>query len=188
MSSLAPAHSGGTAVESALDFAERSPEATRRRTIAWQDPTLGAAAAARLSGLEYVEAIKAGEIPPPPIAVVMNMSMVELSEGKAVFDGEPGEEHYNPIGVVHGGYASTLLDSALGCAVHTTLPVGVAYTTQTLEAKFVRPITRDTGRVRAEAEVVHRGRKQATVEARLTSVDSGKLLATGTSTCLIYEL
>jgi uncharacterized protein (TIGR00369 family) len=149
---------------------------------------LGAAAAARLSGLEYVEAIQAGEVPPPPIAVVMNMSMVELSEGKATFEGAPGEEHYNPIGVVHGGYASTLLDSALGCAVHTTLPAGVAYTTQTLEAKFVRPITRDTGRVRAEAEVVHRGRKQATVEARLTAVGTGKLLATGTSTCLIYEL
>jgi uncharacterized protein (TIGR00369 family) len=187
VSSQAPARSQN-ALDSALQFAERFPDATRSRTITWQDPMLGAAAAARLSGLEYVEAIRSGEIPPPPIAVVMNMSIVELGEGRAVFEGEPGEEHYNPIGVVHGGYASTLLDSALGCAVHTTLPAGVAYTTQTLEAKFVRPITRDTGSVRAEAEVVHRGRKQATVEARLVAVDTGKLLATGTSTCLIYEL
>jgi uncharacterized protein (TIGR00369 family) len=89
--------------------------------------------------------------------------------------------------VVHGGYASTILDSALGCAVHTTCPAGVGYTSQTLEVKYLRPITRDTGDVRAEAEVVYRGRKTATSEARLTSVATGKLLATGTSTCLILE-
>ena len=178
-------HVNGRAVESALAFAERFPETTRSRTITWQDPVPAAAAGAQLSGLEYVEAIRSGELPPPPIAVVMNMAMVELSDGMAVFEGEPGEEHYNPIGVVHGGYASTLLDSALGCAVHTTLDAGVAYTTLTLEAKFVRPITHDTGRVRVEAEVVHRGRTQATVEARMVAVDSDKLLATGTSTCLI---
>ena len=88
----------------------------------------------------------------------MGCSPVELEEGRAVFEGEPGEEHYNPIGVVHGGYAATLLDSALGCAVHTTLPAGVGYTTLGLEVKYVRPITRDTGRVRCEAEVLHRGR------------------------------
>jgi uncharacterized protein (TIGR00369 family) len=175
----------GRAVESALAFAERSPDTTRSRTITWQDPLPAAAAGARLSGMEYVEAIRSGELPPPPIAVVMNMAMVELSDGKAVFEGEPGEEHYNPIGVVHGGYASTLLDSALGCAVHTTLDAGFAYTSLTLEAKFVRPITRDTGRVRAEAEVVHRGRTQVTAEARLVAAETGKLLATGTSTCLI---
>jgi uncharacterized protein (TIGR00369 family) len=139
------------------------------------------------SGLEYVRAIQSGEIPPPPIAVVMNFSIAELDEGRAVFIGEPGEEHYNPIGVVHGGYASTLLDSALGCAVHTTCPAGVGYTSQTLEVKYLRPITRDTGAVRAEAVVLHRGRKNATSEARLTSIESGKLLATGTSTCLILE-
>jgi uncharacterized protein (TIGR00369 family) len=115
----------------------------------------------------------------------MNFSIVELEEGRAVFEGEPGEEHYNPIGVVHGGYGSTILDSALGCAVHTTLPAGVGYTSQTLEVKYLRPITRDTGVVRCEAGVVHRGRKNATSEARLTAVGSGKLLATGTSTCLI---
>jgi uncharacterized protein (TIGR00369 family) len=183
--SSAPAGERGDATESALAFAGRTPEATRTRTLTWQDPLPAAAEGAKLSGLEYVQKVQSGELPPPPIAVVMRMAIVELAEGLAIFEGEPGEEHYNPIGVVHGGYASTILDSALGCAVHTTLPAGGAYTTQTLEVKFLRPITRDTGVVRASAEVIHRGRRQATSEARLTAVDGDKLLATGTSTCLI---
>jgi uncharacterized protein (TIGR00369 family) len=146
-----------------------------------------AAVGAEMAGLDYVRAIQSGEIPPPPIAVVMNFSIAELDAGRAAFIGEPGEEHYNPIGVVHGGYASTILDSALGCAVHTTCPAGVGYTSQTLEVKYLRPITRDTGAVRAEAEVIHRGRKTAVAEAKLTAVDTGKLLASGTSTCLVFE-
>jgi uncharacterized protein (TIGR00369 family) len=175
------------AVDAALAFAEASPETTRRREIVWQDPLPTAARGAEMSGLDYVRAVQSGELPPPPIAVVMNFTIDELAEGRAVFVGEPGEEHYNPIGVVHGGYASTILDSVLGCAVHTTLPVGVGYTSQTLEVKYLRAITRDTGAVRAEAQVVHRGRRSATSEARLTSEAGGKLLATGTSTCLILE-
>jgi uncharacterized protein (TIGR00369 family) len=160
-------------------------EQVRSRTITWHDPMASAAVGADMAGLDYVRAIQSGAIPPPPIAVVMNFSIEVLEEGRAVFIGEPGEEHYNPIGVVHGGYASTILDSALGCSVHTTLPAGVGYTSQTLEIKYLRPITRDTGRVRAEAVVVHRGRKNAVSEAKLTDAASGKLLATGTSTCLI---
>jgi uncharacterized protein (TIGR00369 family) len=174
--------------EAAKSFEESSPETTSSLTVTWQDPTVSAAAGAQLAGLDYVRAIQTGEIPPPPIAVLMNYSIAELEEGRAVFEGEPGEEHYNPIGVVHGGYASTILDSALGCAVHTTCPAGVGYTSQTLEVKYLRPITRDTGRVRCEAEVIHRGRKTATSEARLTAAETGKLLATGTSTCLIFGL
>jgi uncharacterized protein (TIGR00369 family) len=143
------------------------------------------AAAAELSGLEHLREIAAGEIPPPPIAALLNMSIVEIEKGHAAFEGEPGEEHYNPIGVVHGGYAATLLDSALGSAVHSTLDASEAYTTLTLETKFVRPILASTGTVRAEAHVVHRGRRQATAEARLTDVASGKLLAHATSTCLV---
>jgi uncharacterized protein (TIGR00369 family) len=165
-----------------------SPEATRTRTLTWQDPVPTAAVGAQMAGLDYIEAVVAGELPAPPISVTMNFAVIEVSEGRATFEGEPGEEHYNPIGVVHGGYASTLLDSALGCAVHTTLAKGEAYTTQTIEVKFVRPITRDTGTVRAEAEVVHRGKRQAVSEARLVAAESGKLLATGTSTCMILEL
>ena len=160
-------------------------EDARSRTITWKDPAATAAVGAQMAGLDYVRAIQSGEIPPPPIAVVMNFAIEELDEGRAVFVGEPGEEHYNPIGVVHGGYASTILDSALGCAVHTTLPAEVGYTSQTLEVKYLRPILRDTGAVRAESVVIHKGRKTATAEAKLTSVETGKLLATGTSTCLI---
>ena len=173
------------ATESALVFAERDPGITRSRELTWQDPIPTAAAGATMSGLDYIRAIMDGELPPPPIAVLMRMAPVAVDEGHAIFEGGPGEEHYNPIGVVHGGYASTVLDSAMGCAVHTTLPAGVGYTTLSLEVKFVRPVGRDTGAVRAEAEVLHRGRTQATVEARLTAADSGKLLATGTSTCMI---
>jgi uncharacterized protein (TIGR00369 family) len=175
------------AVEAALAHAERSPKTTRTREMIWQDPVPTAAKGLEMSGLEYIGAIVAGDVPPPPIAVTMNFAPVSFEEGHAVFEGEPGEEHYNPIGVVHGGYASTLLDSAMGCAVHTTLAKGTAYTTLTLEFKFVRPITRDTGKVRAEAEVIHRGRRQATVEGSLRDLTSGKLLAHGTSTCMIME-
>jgi uncharacterized protein (TIGR00369 family) len=183
-----PETDGGTAVEAALAFAESSPETTRTRTLTWQDPVPTAAAGATMTGMEYMEAIVAGELPPPPIAVTLRMGPIEVGEGRAVFSGEPGEEHYNPIGVVHGGYAATLLDSALGCAVHTTLPAGIAYTSLGLEAKYVRPITRDTGRVLCAANVLYRGRKQATAEANLTAAESGKLLAHGTSTCMLLEL
>ena len=173
------------ATAAAEAFAESDPDSTRTRTIAWQDPLATAAAGAELAGIDYIRAVQSGELPPPPIAVVMNYSILEVEAGRAVFQGEPGEEHYNPIGVVHGGYASTILDSALGCAVHTTCAKGEAYTSQTLEVKFLRPLTRESGVVRCEAEVVHRGRKTATSQARLTDPSSGKLLATGTSTCLI---
>jgi uncharacterized protein (TIGR00369 family) len=166
---------------------ESAPQ-TRSRTISWEDPVASAAVGAELAGLDYVRKIQSGEIPPPPIAVVMNFSIEHLEEGRAVFVGEPGEEHYNPIGVVHGGYASTILDSALGCSVHTTCAQGVGYTSQTLEIKYLRPILRDTGAVRAESVVIHKGRKTATAEAKLTSVETGKLLATGTSTCLLFDL
>ncbi len=172
-------------VATALEFARRSPETSRSRVVTWQDPLPSAAAGAERAGIDYMRAVAAGEVPPPPIAVLLRMGPVEVEQGRVVFEGEPGEEHYNPIGTVHGGYAATLLDSAIGCAVHTTLPAGAAYSTQTLEAKFVRAITRDTGRVRCEAEVLYRGRRQATAEARLFDPGTGKLLAHGTGTCLI---
>jgi uncharacterized protein (TIGR00369 family) len=174
-----------TALDLAKSFATSSPETSRSRTLVWQDPVATAAAGATLSGIEYMRAIVAGELPPPPIAVTMRLRPIELEEGRVVFEGQPGEEHYNPIGVVHGGYAATLLDSALGCAVHTTLPAGVGYTSLGLEAKFVRPLGRDTGRVLCEARVLFRGRRQATAEATLTAAESGKLLAHGMATCMV---
>ncbi len=158
---------------------------TRTRTITWEDPATTFERARSLSGMEYLQAIMSGELPPPPIAMTLGMQPVELGEGRAVFAAEPAEYHYNPIGLVHGGLAATLLDSATGCAVQTTLPAGVGYTTLELKTNFVRAITRDTGRVLCEAEVVHRGGTIATAEGRLRAEATGKLLAHGTSTCMI---
>jgi uncharacterized protein (TIGR00369 family) len=177
----------GTAQDVAEAFAKDNPEGARSRTLVWQDPVPTAAAGATMTGMEYMTAVVTGAMPPPPIAVTMRLRPVELEQGRVVFEGEPGEEHYNPIGVVHGGYAATLLDSALGCAVHTTLPAGVGYTSLGIEAKYVRPITRDTGRVLCEANVLYAGRRQATAEARLTAAESGKLLAHGIATCMILS-
>ena len=158
---------------------------SRTRTISWEDPLESLAAARELDGLGALQAIAEGSLPPPPIAGLMNMEPVEVAPGRAVFVGVPGEEHYNPIGTVHGGWASTLLDSALGCAVQTTLPAGVGFTTLDLRVSFVRPIRQDTGRILASAEVVHRGRRVATAEATLVAESDGRLLAHGGATCLV---
>ena len=157
----------------------------RTLSISWQDPVESAARAARMSGLEALRAIMAGELPPPPIALLLGMEPVEVSKGRAVFSADPDERHYNPIGVVHGGLAATLLDSTMGCAVQTTLPAGVGYTTLELKVNFTRPITRATGPVLCRAEVVHRGGRVATAEGRVIAEETGKLLAHGTTTCLI---
>jgi uncharacterized protein (TIGR00369 family) len=174
------------ALASALAHAERSPESTRTRTLTWQDPLATAAQAAGRTGLEYLRAIASGELPPPPIAVTMRLAPVLVEEGRATFQGTPGEEHFNPIGTVHGGWVATLLDSAMGCAVHTTLPAGVGYATQTLELKYVRPISIESGALTCAAEVVHSGRRQATAEGRLTDAQ-GRLYAHGTTTCMILR-
>jgi uncharacterized protein (TIGR00369 family) len=160
-------------------------EATARtRTIEWDDPMIGARRGMQMSGLEYMRAIVAGEIPAPPIARSLDFLLAEVEEGRAVFTLTPSEFHYNPIGVVHGGVAATLLDSAMGCAVHSLLPAGTGYTTLELKVNLLRPMTRDTGPVRAEATVLHSGSRTALAEARLVDA-AGKLLAHATSTCLI---
>ncbi len=136
--------------------------------------------------IERIAAIMRGELPPPPIAVTMRLRPIELGEGRAVFEGEPGEEHYNPIGVVHGGYASTVLDSAMGCAVHSTLPAGAGYTTLEIKVNYVRAMTAETGRVLCEAKVVHVGGRTATAEGRVVD-GAGRLYAHGTTTCIIFR-
>jgi uncharacterized protein (TIGR00369 family) len=156
----------------------------RERHITWHDPLAGLAKAAELSGLDALRAIISGEIAAAPIAVLMNMRLVEVAEGRAVFEADPAEEHYNPVGVVHGGFALTILDSALGCAIHTMLPPKAFYGTTDVHARLLRPITKDTGTVRAEATVVSIGRTLGTSEARLVTRD-GTLLATGTTACAI---
>jgi uncharacterized protein (TIGR00369 family) len=150
------------------------------------DPREIAQRGLQLSGMEYVQAIFSGELPPPPISTLIGFRGVEAEPGRAVFEMTPGPEHYNPIGSVHGGVALTLLDSAMGCAVHTTLDAGVGYTTLEVKTNFVRPITADTGPIRCEGTVVHAGSRVATAEGRLSDA-TGKLLAHGSTTCLILR-
>ena len=142
-------------------------------------------ALAEMTGLQIMRAVAAGELPPPPIALLMDFEPVEVEEGRVVFAGHPAQKHYNPIGSVHGGFAATLLDSALGCAVHTTLAPGVGYTTLDLAVKYVRGMDVDTGRVLCEGTVISSGRRVATAEGRLTRESDGKLLAHGTTTCAV---
>lgn len=162
-----------------------SNDNNRTLTVTWDDPMVYVQHAATMSGLEIMQAMIAGQFPPPPIARLMNFTLGEVDKGRAVFTAEPAEYHYNPIGVVHGGLISTLLDSALGCAVHTTLPAGVLYTTLELHVNFVRPLTQHTGPVRCEAQVLHSGRRMATAEAKVTDA-GGKLYGHGTTTCMIF--
>ena len=124
------------------------------------------------------------DIATAPIAELVGFDLVELGEGRASFAMDPAERHYNPLGTVHGGIAATLLDSAMGCAVHTTLEANETYTTLELKVNFVRAITEATGRVVAEGAVIHRGRRIATADARLTD-EEGRLLAHATCTCMI---
>jgi uncharacterized protein (TIGR00369 family) len=157
----------------------------RSRTFSWEDPIAVRDAGSTMSGLEFIEAVFEGRLPPPPIAATMDFSGAEADKGRAVFVGEPGEYLYNPIGVVHAGFAMTILDSAMGCAVHTTLAVGERYTTLETKVNFVRPITSETGPVRCEGLVVHRGGRVATAEGKLFAESTGKLLAHGSTTCLV---
>jgi uncharacterized protein (TIGR00369 family) len=156
----------------------------RTRTITWDDPQVLLEAVRRLSGLECLEKVVAGEYPPPPMARLMNIRLVEVARGRAVFEGVPDEYHYNPLGVIHGGMTATLLDSAMGCSVHSCLDAGDRYTTLEIKVNYLKALTRETGTVRAVGTIVHVGRTVALAEARV--IDSNQsLYAHGTSTCLI---
>jgi uncharacterized protein (TIGR00369 family) len=141
-----------------------------------------------MNGLDFLRAIASGDVPGAPIAELMGFEPVEAEEGRVVFACVPGERHYNPIGSVHGGLAATLLDSAMGCAVHSTLPEGRGYTTLELKVNFTRAIAADTGRVLCEGTIVHRGSRVATAEGRVLAESDGRLLAHGTTTCLLFSL
>lgn len=138
-----------------------------------------------MSGLGFLETIRDGGLPPAPISELLGFSLTEVEVGRAVFSAEPGEQHYNPIGVVHAGLALTMLDSAMGCAVHSTCEEGTGYTTLETKVNLVAAITAETGPISAEGRIVARGRRVATAEGRVTAEGDGKLLAHGTSTCLI---
>jgi uncharacterized protein (TIGR00369 family) len=161
-----------------------SPE--RTRTYSWQDPLAALGEAAGLSGLEAMQKIMAGELPPPPIADTLDFRLVEVERGRVVFECEPAEFHYNPIGVAHAGLAATLLDSAMGCAFVSTIEAGTMWTTLELKANFTRALTKDTGTVRCIGTVVHPGRRAATTEARVED-PQGRLCAHGTSTILVLN-
>lgn len=140
-----------------------------------------------LSGLHTMQAMLRGELAPPPIADTLDFLLLEVGPGTAVFQGRPLQRHYNPLGSVHGGWFATLLDSAMGCAVHTMMPPGRGYTTAELSVNIVRAITDKVPRVRAQGRVIHCGRQLATAEAQLLGPD-GRLYAHGTTTCLVFEL
>jgi uncharacterized protein (TIGR00369 family) len=158
----------------------------RTRTVSWENPKALAEAARGLTGLEFLKKVASGELPRPPISALMNFGLTELEEGRAVFTVEPAEYHYNPIGVVHGGLAATLLDSAMGCAVHSTLPAGAGYTTLEIKVNYVRALTAETGAVRCEARVIHVGGRTATAEGKVLDA-AGKLYAHATTTCIIFR-
>jgi uncharacterized protein (TIGR00369 family) len=138
------------------------------------------------SGLALFRAMIAGELPAPPISQTLDFILVEAEAGRVVFQGRPGFAHYNPMGIVHGGWFATLLDSALGCAVQSMQPAGKAYTTAELKVNIVRPLTDKVPFVRAESRVIHNGGRMATADARLTGAD-GKLYAHGSTTCFIFD-
>ena len=137
------------------------------------------------TGLEFLSDMVAGKLPQPPMCQTLGFHLVEVKEGFACFEGLPEKRHYNPIGTVHGGLAAMLLDSALGCAIFSTLAVGEAWTTLELKLNMVRPITADTGVIRAEGRLIHRGRTVATSDGTLKD-RTGKLLAHATTTCMIF--
>ena len=169
-------------------------------TVSWQAPGALAERARAMPGREVLEAIRDGELPTAPIQELMGFRLAEVEDGRVAFRAEPGEQHLGGsapygrsaahprvTGVVHGGLAATLLDSAMGAAVHSTLPLGSGYST--LETKFnmVRAMTAESGSVLAEGRVVHRGSRVSTAEGRIVREADGKLLAHGTSTCLVLS-
>lgn len=140
-----------------------------------------------MSGREMLEGIVAGTYPQPPMAEIMGMRLSSVGDGTATFEGTPALQHYNPLGTVHGGFAATLLDSCMACAVQTQLAVGVGYTTIEFKVTLVRPITVDTGPVLATGTVVNVGRRVGVADGKLTD-QAGKILAHGTTSCLIFPL
>jgi uncharacterized protein (TIGR00369 family) len=142
---------------------------------------------AHLTGLEALRGMIDGSLPAPPFAITTSITMVSAEEGKVVFEGLPRAEFYNPLGSIHGGWTATIMDSVMACAVHSTLKPGEAYTTLEFKLHFCRPILPTTGLLRAEGLVLSRGRRAATSEGKLYDT-SGKLMAHGTETCMIFDL
>ena len=165
---------------------ESEPDQRRQRVIAWHDPLLVAARGREMSGIDYLRAIMEGTMPPPPIFALVGFALVEVGEGRTAFTFQPAEFHYNPMGVVHGGAAATVLDSAMACAIVTLLPSGVLCTTLEFKINYLRALSHETGLLRAEGKVIHVGARIATSEARLLD-EHGKLYAHATTTCILLK-
>jgi uncharacterized protein (TIGR00369 family) len=163
---------------------KNEPGAVRSLAVSWSDPRALAEASRSMPGIEFLRAIRDGRLPPPPIAQLMGFSLVEVEPGYAVFECVPGEQHYNPIGAVHGGLAMTLLDSAMACCVQTKMADKAGYTTLEAKTNLVRAITVSTGKLRAIGKVVHVGSRIATAEGRIEDA-AGKLYAHATTTCIV---
>lgn len=172
---------------SSVSAAGNASSPARTRTFTWEDPTVHVKAALASSGLEIMRAAASGKTPPPPISSLVGMAIETVEEGRVVFTLTPAEYQYNPLGTVHGGIIATVLDSALGCCIHTTLPAGKTYTTLEIKINYVAAVTEATGLLRCDGRVVHRGGRVATSEARLVDA-KGKLYAHGTSTCIIMDI
>jgi uncharacterized protein (TIGR00369 family) len=158
----------------------------RSKTVTWHDPVAAAAALAGRPGLDALRAVLAGEVPPPPMAVLLNISMERVEPGLAVFTCTPDDSMYNPLGVVHGGLVCTLADTVLGCAVHSTLEAGLAYTSIDIDVSYLRPVRVGSGTLTATGRIVRPGRRVAFAAAEIADA-AGKLVATATGSCLVFE-
>lgn len=166
---------------------ETANAGSRSRIITWEDSAPRLKAAATMSGLEFIKAIAEGRLPPPPISRLVDMGIAEVGEGRVVFTLEPGEQHYNPLGTVHGGIIATVLDSAMGCAIQTSLPLGKFFTTLEIKVNYIGAILANTGTLRCEGRVIHRGSRTATADGTLLD-SKGRLMAHGSTTCMILDV
>jgi uncharacterized protein (TIGR00369 family) len=159
----------------------------RERTFCWTDPAVTAEAAREMSGLDFIRALHDGTVPAPPVVSLVGLALTEVDPGRVAMRLTPAEFHYNPIGSVHGGILATLLDSVMGCAVHTTLPRGRGYTSLEIKVNYVRAVTAESGELVAEGRIVHGGRRSAVAEGRVVDA-RGRLCATASTTCLVFDL
>ena len=159
----------------------------RERTFRWDDPIKGAKEALTMAGLDYFQAMNDGRLPMPPLLHTLDFKVESIEKGKAVFAFEPQEFHYNPIGTVHGGVISAILDSAMGCSIHSLLAAGTGYTTLELKVNFLKAITIKSGELKAVGKLIHSGSRTALVEAQLID-EKGTIYAHGVSTCMIFNL
>ena len=159
----------------------------RERSFSWSDPQLSAEAGRTMAGLDLMRALRDGTVPPPPVINLVGISLAEVDAGRVVMNLTPAEYHYNPLGTMHGGILATLLDSVMGCAVHTTLPKGRGYTSLEIKVNYVRAVTNASGELSAEGKIVHGGRRSAVAEARVVDA-KGRLCATASTTCLVFDL